>query len=790
MIFPSDLPSVEWLEFRAEGFQREVAGVIYDQDHPTCCGIPLGGIGTGCIDIDVSGTMGFSSIFAGYPRRSKLHAPFLGLSVGSEVVLMATDEILEGGVVESCRDPGRDPYYPWGAFGDAQSWCVDLAPIEGVKAVDNVKYWGHYPVADIEYRFDSPVSVGLRAWSPFIPGDIRSSNIPGAVFEVKLRNLTKSVQNGSVIFDFAGPDREEARASRFSRKRVDGAFDGIVVESARGVGYALGVEQGQRARFGAALGANGDAWRSAGRELPQPVREESSDAWSDSGSSLAIDFSLNPFEEKSIPIVLAWWSPVWNGNPGNDYHKMYESRFSSVTEVAQLLARDHLSLLKRIIAWQEEIYASDEFPVWLRDSLVNNLCSIPECSYWAQARPPLGDWVDPRWGLYGMIECPRACPQIECIPCSWYGNIPIVYFFPELVYTTLKGYKAYMNHSGAAPFCFGPRTEMTAEEHAWENQIALNNFCFVDMVDRMWLASGDDDILNEFYPYVKKCIIYNLEIRPYEYGVIHMPIRGSSTEWWEGWRWAGLTTHAGSLNTAGLLIAERMAEKVGDQEFAAQCKQWYELSSSVMESLLWNHDGYYKLLFDPGEAVVDGTWEHPAQVPNWDATELSNRSDGGPTAVMSNQLDAVWVTKYHGLKSVLREERIRLSLATIERTCMVDVGAVAFAELNGHQYLDAYGNFVPEMIILAMTYIYQGDKEAGLDLARRTMENLVLRQRIPFDLPNQIKCSTGERSFGTDYYQNLILWALPTALEGLDISEVNREGSFIDRIIRAGQRQE
>jgi hypothetical protein len=27
----------------------------------------------------------------------------------------------------------------------------------------------------------------------------------------------------------------------------------------------------------------------------------------------------------------------------------------------------------------------------------------------------------------GMNECPRDCPQIECIPCSFYGNVPVVY---------------------------------------------------------------------------------------------------------------------------------------------------------------------------------------------------------------------------------------------------------------------------------------------------------------------------------------------------------------------------
>ncbi len=58
-------------------------------------------------------------------------------------------------------------------------------------------------------------------------------------------------------------------------------------------------------------------------------------------------------------------------------------------------------------------------------------------------------------GLFGMIECPRECPQIECIPCSFYGNLPLVYFFPELALSTMRGYKAYQYPDGCVCGCLG-----------------------------------------------------------------------------------------------------------------------------------------------------------------------------------------------------------------------------------------------------------------------------------------------------------------------------------------------
>ena len=50
--FPVDLPELQWVEFQAAGFTKPVSGVIYRTDQPPCCGVTLGGISTGCVDID------------------------------------------------------------------------------------------------------------------------------------------------------------------------------------------------------------------------------------------------------------------------------------------------------------------------------------------------------------------------------------------------------------------------------------------------------------------------------------------------------------------------------------------------------------------------------------------------------------------------------------------------------------------------------------------------------------------------------------------------------------------
>ena len=85
-----------------------------------------------------------------------------------------------------------------------------------------------------------------------------------------------------------------------------------------------------------------------------------------------------------------------------------------------------------------------------------------------------------------------------------------------------------------------------------------------------------------------------------------------------------------------------------------------------------------------------------------------------------------------------------------------------------------------------MTYIYAGEKDFGLEMARKHWANFFLAHRHPWDMANIVRGDTGKRLFGTDYYQDMMLWALPAALHGQDLRASVGEGGLIDRILAAG----
>ncbi len=803
-LFETGLPVRKWVEFSAPGYAVPVSGAIFSAEQPPCCGVPLGGLGTGCLDIDPRGVFGFSSLFNPgglhpvfeswhYPRKNPTLQPFLGLSVGGQTWMLAAPEMACGEPVQWCTEPQMQIQ----GQGQKLSKPVYLPTprLKNVQFAQKIAYWGHYPIADLEFECGAPVSVGLRAWAPFIPGDAIASNLPAAAFEVRLRNPGQQAQTGTLAFSFQGPDAQEARSTEFSRRTVREAFNGVLVSSRGQVQYLLGVMSNEKVRFGGGLQATPSAWSQIASELPTPAFHQNGSEliYTDGSCSAAVDFELEPGEEQVVRFLLAWYAPVVEGAPktwkGKDavgegfirvrwigaeqdgethyFTHMYASRFNHALDVARYMAEHYQALLERCMAWQEVIYADRSLPAWLRDALINNLALIAEDSYWFQPRPPLGDAVFPR-GAFALNESPRGCPHMACIPCDWYGNLPVVFFFPELAHSTLKLFQQYQLESGEIPFALGKIAElpdMATPEFYW--QVSLNGMCYVDMVDRLWQRSGDGAILREFYPSVKRANTFTMNLNTDPGGPIRMPKIGGM-EWFEFGDWAGMAAHLGGLRLAELRMVERMAQAMDDEAYAQQCRLWYTEGAQAMENVLWA-ENYYLNFYEP---------------------ETGKRSDD----VMGYQLDGEWAARYHGLPGVFQPERVLIALDTIQRCNMAlspERGAVNFTRPDGSPLpadskvavYGQYAMFTPEVVVLAMTYIYAGQRELGLELVHKFWESLCLGQGHAWDTPNMIHGDSGKRVFGTDYYQNMMLWALPAAINGQDLAGSCKEGGLIMRIL-------
>jgi uncharacterized protein (DUF608 family) len=528
-------------------------------------------------------------------------------------------------------------------------------------------------------------------------------------------------------------------------------------------------------RFGGNLSVGGDAWSKIAEQLPA-IDEK------DSGACAAVAFRLEPGESKTVRFILGWYVTHWYGGAYDEikhfdetwveneftlrryarderskYYPHFTQRYGGPLDVVRELAERHEELLHRVIAWQEVIFAEQSLPVWLRAALVWNLSQYAEDSLWAAPKGEIAEWSAPL-GAFQLTECPRTCAIVGCIASNFYGDLPTAYFFPELERQILRGYVAYMRPDGAVPF-LDPPMDFTKAAYEW--QIGLNGACFADLVHRLWLRTGDDSVVREFCPAVKRNTEFTVCLAAGPHGIISFHREGVGQEWWEHTPVFGMVTHLAGVRMAQLRFAQHMAEHVGDEEFAGQCARWIAEASQLTEKHLWNDEtkSYDFFRYPAGK-------KHSADI-------------------MSSQLDGQWMVDVHGLPAVFREDRIEAALDTIERTCLVDMGVAGFAEPGKGPDLARYGTFPPEVNIVAMTYMYRGRRELGLEIARRNMDNIIRVQGLGWDLPNLIGCDTGARTYGADYYQNMVLWGLPAALVAQEFTAPCKPGGLVDRILQA-----
>ena len=132
---------------------------------------------------------------------------------------------------------------------------------------------------------------------------------------------------------------------------------------------------------------------------------------------------------------------------------------------------------------------------------------------------------------------------------------------------------------------------------------------------------------------------------------------GHHLEWFEGILWFGMTSHVGGIHLANLRMAQRMAEKVGDHEFAAKCRAWLDQGSEAMEGKMWGN-GYYLPYNEP---------------------KTGKKGD----AIFAYQLDGEWMCRFHGHLDQGGEIHAEMFLsAKISCPQPLDIGFIKGVELQ------------------------------------------------------------------------------------------------------------
>ncbi|MCD6220072.1 hypothetical protein J7K43_06790 [Candidatus Calescamantes bacterium] len=685
----------KWSNFNAAGFTYPVVGIVYNGEDLRS-GLPLGGLGTGYIELKGDGTLGKSSIFNQFSPPIEFNCPFLSISLKDKTYLLTT------------HPPG------------------------GKKGIESIDYWGHFPIADLKYHSRLPLEIGLRIFTPFVLGDAFSSNIPSVLFEIRMKNKLSSSLNAILSLFFPGPITKKRK--NFLYTSFKGKYSGIIV-----------TEKGVIPReYGLAVKTNIEK-----REIN--VRKEKGEI------ALSISLSFKPQETKTIQGTFSWFYPYFKDSSGEPHTHHYFSQFKGVKEVINFTLSHFSSLLERTLSWQEKIYQSN-YPEWLKDALINSLYSLAKNSLWVMSNRP-DSWY-PKQGFFTHSESFTGCPITETMVCRIHGHFPLLFFFPELEYSTLYGFKHFQISNGEIPFSFGSPTSL--RDPRYHCQHPLNSGEYIQMVYQYYLRTKDKKFLKEFYPSVKKAFFYQKSLDYDNDGLVNEHSHALPGELWPAnqfydiWPWYGTSSYVAGIWLATLETTIAIAKLMRDKKFAEDCQNLLKKAKRNYVKKLWNRR-YFSLYND--------------------------KEKGRNDICLANQLMGIWCTKILGLDSPLPQSKINKALDSIEK---LNFQATEYGLVNG---VDAKGRrfstreeendhgkqiFFGENICSAMVFIYNGKKEIGMEVARRLVEAVFIKHKTPWNQFCLISSEDGHPIWGDDYYSNMVIWAFPLALFNQNIEEFTK----------------
>ncbi|MCE5259939.1 MAG: hypothetical protein LLG44_12920, partial [Chloroflexi bacterium] len=480
--------------------------------------------------------------------------------------------------------------------------------------------------------------------------------------------------------------------------------------------------------------------------------------------------TLAPGASQRCRLVLAWYFPYWR-DKGNEAHvHRYGARFSGADAVAAYVLGHYDSLLARVLAWQTEIYKSD-LPGWLRDALVQAFYSLAKNTVWIAHTRKDEWWQENGWFTHN--ESHTGCPITETMVCRMHGHFPLLFFFPELEFTTLNAFKHFQIEDGEVPFSYGMGTSM--RDPRYHCQHPLNSGQYAQMVYRLFERTHDRNQLAYLYESAKKAIRYQFSLDDDNDGLVNEQAHVGPGENWPAnqfydiWPWWGTSAYVAGTWLATLTCGRAMADEMGDKAFSKECSEWLQRGQSAYQSKLWTGT-YYRLWNDSGNQGI---------------SDVS----------LANQLMGEWCVGVLGLPDVLPEAKVQSALAAVERWNMAatSYGVVNGASPDGTRYNSGYSvdndfgwhTFVGESLCAAMTFMYHGRQDVGMEIARRLYEAIALKTCSPWNQRCLISSETGLPVWGDDYYSNLVIWALPMAWAGKGIDQFTAQGELVSRMLNA-----
>jgi non-lysosomal glucosylceramidase len=753
----------------------------YDANHLVNIALPIGGIGTGTVSLGGRGELrdweimnrpgiGFAAVMRGN------QAPFFSIYVRPQGKPPMARALI--GPVHASE------------FQDKEGRPVNN---HGMPRFARASFDAAYPFGQVNLDDDLvPVSVRIKAFNPFIPGNSAASSIPIAILQYEVTNTSsvpEEVAVGGTMRNFIGIDGSKTwrewrgdyvptgARSNVNTFRAEGPLKGIFMTSD-------------------SVDRNDPAWGTIALTTPDAGevtwrRSSTRNDWENATLDFWDDFSAdgllsdkdrivddNPMASLAAKAVipaggtrtyafyLTWHFPNrrdWDDKVvvGNFYTTRYADAWDVASKEVPRLP-EYEKLTRRFV----DAFLHATVPDVVKEAALFNLSTLRSQTVF---RLPSGHLLGWEGVFDGVGSCAGSCTHVwnyETATSFLFGDLARSMRDVELTYGT-DG-QGHMRNRVALPLELNFTTEHVA---AADGQMGT-----IMRFYRDWMLSGDGEFLAKYWPKIKRAMSYAWREHGWD---------GNQDGVEEGEQHNTMDVNYYGPNPqmqfwyfGALKACTAMAVAMGDQDFAVRCESVFSKGSAWVDAHLFNGEYYEHRITDPKTFEFLDMNDPSVQVPPY---QLGS-------GCLVDQLVGQYMAHVCGLGYLAKKENVRTALKTVMKNNFVrrfdgvfnnmrsfvlgDESGLIMASWPKGRLKVPFPYFAESMTgfeyAAAVGMLYEGQTEAGLACIKSIRDRFDGNKRNPFDEP---EC-------GRHYARAMAAWSGPMAISRFHYSGPDRAISF------------
>jgi non-lysosomal glucosylceramidase len=740
--------------------------------------LPVGGIGTGTVGFGGRGQFRDWELENHPSKGLTFPLTFLACRVSG-----AGARVLEGALLDE----------------EVQGWMGSPAPLAGLPRFASCSYEATYPFGRVVLSDPSfPVQVSVTAMNPLIPGDSDDSGLPLAAYRVRLTSQAAEPVTADLMFSVEAMTGHSLRSAGLpSNPRVDSrsapGLTGILVSDP-----AMDTSHEEWGTLAAAVLADPDAagaqewsgtawglgkwnqgllamWEgfvSTGRPSAGLFELDGVGSTSDAAiaGTLGTHRVLEPGGSAEVVFLLGWhfpnrraWRPGGKGPGGVSgpeiVGNLYAAGYSDAWEVLATQAPRLEGLAETTSRFVSAFWSSDLSPA-VKEAALFNLSTLRSQTFFRTADGYPFGWEG---CLDDAGSCLGSCTHV------WNYDQATGYLFGGLARQMRE--LEYL-HATAADGGMSFRIDLPLEKaQQFPLTAADGQFGCVVKLYRDWRLRGDDDWLRTLWPACRRSIEFawieggwDADRDGLAEGAQHNTM---DVEYY------GPTPVIQGWYLAALAAGARLADAVGDAEFAATCRSVLASGQHATEEQLFNGSYYQQRVIPPGDfARVSPRLRSPDMGAQQADQPEFQIGDG----CITDQLVGDSYARLTGIGAVFDAAHARSALASIHRlNYIADFGTwtnyirtYAVHGERGH-IVESYPEGLPEHpmpywseVWTGLEYAYaiglilDGQAELAEDVVAAVRERFDGTRRNPFD----------EAECGHHYARAMASWGLVVAQTG------------------------